>query len=184
MTLKYAGIEFEHREIELKNKPKSMLMVSPKGTVPVLCVDETVIDQSLEIMRWALAKSDPHAWALVDEILAHQWVQKNDGPFKILLDQYKYSDQRLQENSQWVFDEAVKLMLEPMELALRDSNYLFGPNMSWVDVAIFPFVRQFSMVNPKQFQALPFPSIKKWLNEHIKSELFTSVMHKYPSWID
>ena len=90
MALKYAGIELEHREIDLRNKPQSMLLVSPKGTVPVLCVDGIILEQSLDIMRWALAKSDPDGWGLVDDSIAQAWIEKNDDPFKILLDQYKY----------------------------------------------------------------------------------------------
>ena len=90
MALKYSGIEFEHREIELRNKPQSMLLVSPKGTVPVLCVDGLILDQSLDIMRWALGKSDPQSWRAVDTVLSQAWIEKNDGPFKALLDQYKY----------------------------------------------------------------------------------------------
>jgi len=184
MALKYAGIEFEHREIELRNKPKSMLLASPKGTVPVLCIDGIVIDQSLDIMRWALEKYDPNAWLMVDEVLAQKWLEKNDGPFKFLLDQYKYPDRYLDSNPKEVLNEAIALMLAPMDAVLGSSRYLLGNKLSWVDVAIFPFIRQFSMVNLKIFEDLHFPFIKRWLNEQIESELFNSVMHKYPSWID
>jgi glutathione S-transferase len=88
MALQYAGIEVEHREIELRNKPQSMLLASPKGTVPVLCVGELVLDQSLDIMKWALGKSDPEGWGDVEDAIAKSWIQKNAGPFKVLLDQY------------------------------------------------------------------------------------------------
>lgn len=184
MALKYSGIEFEHREIELKNKPKSMLLASPKGTVPVLCADGVVIDQSLDIMRWALAKHDPNDWLLVDETLAQKWAEKNDGPFKSLLDQYKYPGRYSYRDTQDILNDAASLMFDPMELALNTSTYLLGEKLSWVDVAIFPFIRQFSGVNSKIFENLPFPLIKRWLNEQIESELFNSVMQKYPSWID
>ncbi len=90
MALKYASIEVEHREIELRNKPQSMLLASPKGTVPVLCMGDTVLDQSVDIMRWAIQQSDPDAWGNADDTIAQAWVAKNDGPFKTLLDQYKY----------------------------------------------------------------------------------------------
>ena len=85
MALKYAGIELEHREIELRNKPRSMLELSPKGTVPVLCLENQVIDQSIDIMRWAMQQSDPDKWGEVDEVIAHSWIEKNDGRFKSLL---------------------------------------------------------------------------------------------------
>ena len=184
MALKYAGIELEHREIDLRNKPQSMLLVSPKGTVPVLCVDGVVLEQSLDIMRWALEKSDPDSWGLVDHSIAQTWIEKSDGPFKILLDQYKYPNRYPDLKLDEVLGAVNELMLLPMELALQSHQYLLGNNMTWVDIAIFPFIRQFAMVNPKQFDELPFPSIQKWLEQHIESDLFHSVMHKYPICLD
>ncbi len=184
MALKYAGIQVEHREISLNNKPQSMLLVSPKGTVPVLCVDGLILDQSLDIMRWALTKSDPDGWGIVDECISKAWIEKNDGPFKALLDQYKYPNRYPELNQGDVLHAAIALMLEPMEAALRASGYLLGSRMTWVDVAIFPFIRQFSIVNPQRFEGLPFTLIKQWLNQLLESELFNSVMDKYPSWID
>ena len=184
MALQYSGIELEHREIELKNKPQSMLLASPKGTVPILCVDGKVIDQSLDIMHWAIAQSDPDKWGDIDESIGQIWIDKNDGPFKKLLDQYKYPNrypELIQEN---ILSAIEELMLKPMETALQSSQYLLGSKMTWVDVAIFPFIRQFSMVNPQRFEQLSYPSIKRWLNQHLDSSLFKSVMQKYPSWID
>jgi glutathione S-transferase len=80
--------------------------------------------------------------------------------------------------------QAIELMLTPMEAALASSQYLLGENMTWVDVALFPFIRQFSMVDQQKFEELPFPQIKRWLNEQINSRLFISVMDKYPVWRD
>lgn len=184
MALKYAGIEVEHREIALKDKPKSMLMASPKGTVPVLCVEKIILDQSLDIMRWALQKSDPDGWMAVDGLISWEWVEKNDGPFKTLLDQYKYPNRYPDLHQEGVLSAAIDLMLKPMEAILQSSQYLLGSKMTWVDVAIFPFIRQFSMVNPQEFDNLPFAATKKWLKQQMESELFNSVMHKYPTWID
>jgi glutathione S-transferase len=184
MALKYAGIEFEHREIELRNKPQSMLLASPKGTVPVFCVDGFILDQSLDIMRWALGKSDPQSWGAVDTALSQAWIEKNDGPFKALLDQYKYPNRYSELNQVEVLDAALDLMLKPMETALESNPYLLGDNLTWVDIAIFPFIRQFSMVNPQEFNELPFASVKQWLKQHLESELFHSVMHKHPVWVD
>jgi glutathione S-transferase len=184
MALQYAGIEVEHREIELRNKPQSMLLASPKGTVPVLLLDGQVIDQSLDIMRWALGRSDPDKWSDIDESIAQSWIDKNDGSFKKLLDQYKYPNrdpEKIQEETLIAIEE---LMLKPMENALQDKLYLLGSKMTWVDIAIFPFIRQFSMVNPHRFDALPYASIQQWLKQHLQSELFNSVMGKYPIWMD
>ena len=184
MALHYAGIKVEHREIELRNKPQSMLRLSPKGTVPVLSVDGLVLDQSLEIMQWALKTSDPDGWNMLDENIATSWIEKNDELFKILLDQYKYPNRYPQLKQEVVLAQAIELMLKPMEAALASSQYLLGENMTWVDVALFPFIRQFSMVDQQKFDALPFPNIQRWLHQHIESKLFISVMDKHPTWRD
>lgn len=184
MALKYSGIQVEHREIELRNKPQSLLMASPKGTVPVLCLKELILEQSIDIMRWALAQSDPDSWSVVDESISQSWIEKNDGPFKTMLDQYKYPNRYPDLNQETLLNAAKELMLEPLELSLQSSQYLLGSKMSWIDVAIFPFIRQFSMVNPQRFNELPFESTKRWLKQHLDSELFQSVMHKHPIWID
>jgi glutathione S-transferase len=184
MALKYAGIEYEHREIVLRNKPQSMLQVSPKGTIPVLCVGEHILEQSLDIMRWALDRSDPNGWLQIDNLIAEDWLQKNDGPFKTLLDQYKYPERYPHLNREKILQAAIELMLRPMEVALESSAYLLGNQLSWVDIALFPFLRQFAMSDQKRFEALPFTRLQNWLGRHIESELFNSVMHKHPAWID
>jgi glutathione S-transferase len=184
MALKYSGVSVEHREIELRNKPQSMLTVSPKGAVPVLCADGMVLEQSLDIMRWALEQSDPDGWRLVDATRSQGWIEKNDGPFKTLLDQYKYLNRYPDLNEGVLLSEASALMLKPMEESLQSSQYLLGNKISWVDVAIFPFIRQFSMVNPQQFESLPFASTQKWLQQFMDSQLFQSVMQKHPAWTD
>jgi glutathione S-transferase len=184
MALKYAGIEVQMREISLRDKPASMLKISPKGTVPVLQVENLVLEQSIDIMRWALEQSDPDAWLSVDQDLAQAWIAKNDGPFKKLLDQYKYPNRYPDLISAQVLDNAIEVMLQPMESALESHPYLMGAMLSWVDIAIFPFVRQFSMVNPQKFEGLPFPKLRHWLADRLESNLFQSVMEKYPTWIE
>lgn len=184
MALSYAGIEVEHREISLRDKPQSMLLASPKGTVPVLCVDGLVLDQSLDIMHWALERFDPAGWCLVDMEVAQEWIARNDGPFKVLLDQYKYPNRHPHLNQEDILGSAIDLMLNPIEMHLQSTQYLLGNNMTWVDVAIFPFIRQFSMVDPKKFDALLLPLLKKWLQNHLDSKLFQSVMDKHPTWTD
>ncbi|QKM64881.1 glutathione S-transferase [Polynucleobacter tropicus] len=184
MALKYAGIEVQIREISLRDKPISMLQISPKGTVPVLKTDDLVLEQSIDIMRWALERSDPDAWLSVDLDLAQAWLAKNDGPFKKLLDQYKYPNRYPELLPAQVLDGAIELMLQPIESVLESHPYLMGAKLSWVDIAIFPFMRQFSMVNPQQFEGLPFPKLKRWLADRLESKLFQSVMEKYPTWIE
>ncbi len=184
MALQYAGVQLEHREVDLRDKPQSMLRLSPKGTVPVLYVDGLVLDQSLDIMHWALKLSDPDGWNMLDENIAQAWIEKNDELFKSLLDQYKYPNRYPHLIQAVVLADAMALMFEPMESALGSGQYLLGNRMTWVDVAIFPFIRQFSMVDQQKFEELPFPHIQKWLWRHIESKLFLAVMDKYPTWRD
>ena len=161
-----------------------MTKASPKGTVPVLCIDDLVIDQSLEIMNWALGKSDPDGWKIVDDAIAKLWIERNDGPFKTLLDQYKYPNRHPELNPEEVLSTAMELMLKPIETALHNHEYLLGNKLSWVDIAIFPFIRQFVGVNLTTFEALPLPKTRKWLTQQIESELFNSIMEKHPTWVD
>ncbi|WP_293624440.1 MULTISPECIES: glutathione S-transferase [unclassified Polynucleobacter] len=184
MSLKYAGIEVEHREIELRKKPESMLLLSPKGTVPVLSIEGRVLEQSLEIMHWALMQSDPDGWTPVDEFIAQAWVEKNDGPFKTLLDQYKYPNRHPELRQAEVLNQLQEIMLKPMEATLAANDYLMGARITWVDIAIFPFIRQLAAVNPQLFESLQLPLLKRWLNQHLQSELFNSVMDKHPTWVD
>ena len=183
MALSYAGISVEIREISLQDKPLAMLKISPKGTVPVLQVAQLVIDQSLDIMQWALAQSDKEAWlANLDSSL--DLIAVNDGPFKQLLDQYKYPDRFPHIKIEDTLNQALNICLLPLEKRLRDTRYLLGPQKSLADVAIFPFIRQFSMVDPEWFEKSALEHLKKWLNEQIASDLFLSVMHKHPTWHD
>ena len=184
MALQYSGIKVEHREIELRNKPQSMLLASPKGTVPVLIVDDLILDQSLEIIHWALQKSDPDNWSEIDKDAAQIWIEKNDGPFKVLLDQYKYPNRHPNLNQNDVLNTAIELLLKPMDDALKSSQFLLGNKQSWLDVAIFPFIRQFSMVNLERFDQLPLPALKNWLAQYLLSELFNAIMCKYPTWTE
>jgi len=136
------------------------------------------------VCRWTRPRAKLGYYALGLSDIAQDWIEKNDGPFKTLLDQYKYPNRFPGLDQEKVLGDAIELMLEPMEAALRSSQYLLGSKMTWVDVAIFPFMRQFAMVNPQRFEELPFTLTKKWLNQFTESELFHSVMHQYPTWID
>jgi glutathione S-transferase len=185
MALAYADIAVEIREISLREKPASMLAISPKGTVPVLQSDGLVIEQSYDIMKWALRQSDPDQWLSKDtESLIDDWVTKNDGPFKKLLDQYKYPDRYPSIALEETLSQATTLFLGPINEHLQASDYLLGPKMSLADIALFPFVRQFAMVNPDWMDQSGLKLLKQWLNEHLESPLFLSVMQKYPTWHD
>ena len=188
MALAYANISVEIREISLKEKPKSMLKISPKGTVPVLQYGDLVIEQSIDIMKWALQQNDPNDWygasvqGAVDQLIA-----QNDEHFKPLLDRYKYPErtfQGMQLSASEALSVAVETFLEPFNKKLEAQQFLLGDKVTLADIAIFPFIRQFSMVDLAWFDVANFPSLKRWLNHHIESPLFLGVMQKYPTWHD
>jgi len=183
MALKYAGIALEIREIELKNKPAHMIKVSPKATVPVLVLsDGTLLEQSLEIMFWALQQQDKDDWLIADSELTQQLIAENDIIFKQALDKYKYAI-RFPEQSAEVYRTQGEVFLQRLEILLIQSQYLLSSQISLADIAIFPFIRQFSGVDTIWFEAAPYPKLKIWLKTLIESELFTNIMQKQPAYI-
>jgi glutathione S-transferase len=184
LALRYAGVSLEIREIQLRDKPPAMLQASPKGTVPVLVLpDGQVLEQSLDIMAWALAQQDPEGWRQPQfEAQAQAWIARNDGPFKHLLDRYKYPERHPQApQTQWR-QEAEALMLAPMEQALQQQRFLLAESPSWADMALMPFVRQFSRVDLDWFEAAPYIALRAWLGALECGTLFESIMHKQAVW--
>lgn len=176
----------EIREILLKQKPQSMLAVSPKGTVPVLVLPNgKVIEESLEIMFWALAESDPSNWYhQLDETKQAQiqeLVEINDNQFKPLLDRYKYSA-RFPENSEEEYRRQCQFFLALLDKNLRTKKYLLQDSVSLADIAIFPFIRQFAYVNLDWFEASEYENLKKWFNSFLKCGTFNAVMNKLSPW--
>ncbi|MCE7576920.1 glutathione S-transferase [Aliivibrio fischeri] len=169
------------REIILKNKPEAMLQASPKGTVPVLITNKgKVIDESLDIMKWALEGSELLLSA-TNEMF--QLVRENDDIFKSWLDKYKYAD-RYPEYSEIYYREQGELFLNKLEQRLTTSPMLFSKQYSFVDLAILPFIRQFAFVDIHWFRQSKYKNLQRWLFEFIESELFNSIMNKYPTWLD
>ena len=187
MALSYAGIQVEIREIALREKPAHMLAVSPKGTVPVLVLaSNEVLEQSLDIMDWALQQSDVDEWIIQDQAgqkLTADLIATNDGAFKKSLDKYKYAI-RFPENPPEIYRAQGEEFLQRLEMLLQQNTYLCRNTISKADVAIFPFVRQFSMVDENWFESADYPSLKAWLNGLLNSQLFLGVMQKYPVWAD
>lgn len=178
MALKYAKIEVEIIEISLKDKPAAMLKASPKGTVPVLVLaNGIVIEQSLDIMHWALQQSDEDGWLASENQLSHTLITENDGSFKQTLDKYKYAN-RFPEQSAEVYRAQGEVFLQKLESLLNQSEYLVGAKLSFADIAIFPFIRQFAAVDSAWFEASSYQKLKAWLRQLADSELFKSVMQK------
>lgn len=185
MTLNYAGVMVELREILLKDKPRSMLQVSKKGTVPVLVLpDGRVIDESVDVMHWALEQRDPDNWWCDDSATTtNNLVEENDLVFKKHLDHYKYADRYPQRPATFYRGEAEKF-LRQLEQKLGLHRYLMAEQPGFADVAIFPFVRQFAYVDKAWFDQAPYPRLQTWLQSFLDSDLFISVMEKSPRWCE
>lgn len=183
MSLCYAQVKVELREVVFRNKPQAMLDASSKGTVPTLVLEDgCVIDESKDIMYWALAQQGADTW-LVDSQRAEidALFEGNDGAFKAHLDHYKYAD-RYPEFSAGVYRKRGEAFLQNLEQRLQQSAYLLGDKMCLADVAIFPFIRQFAMVDKAWFDQSDYKQLQYWLQGFLESELFTTVMSKYPAW--
>lgn len=186
MALHYAGIKVDIREVSLKAKPAHMLQVSPKGTVPVLIFEQgCVIEQSLDIMRWALSRHDPDNWLgdVAAEAEIAMLIVMNDGDFKRALDQYKYAI-RFPDHPPTVYREHAEVFLRQLEMRLQQHQYLLAQGLSMADIAIFPFVRQFAMVDEPWFASAAYPKVRAWLESLIALPLFDAIMQKYPTWVD
>lgn len=186
LALQASGIVYEHREVALKAKPAEMLKASPKGTVPVLCLASgEVLEQSLDIMQWALVQQDPHGWLPVSEqakASADALIAVNDGEFKANLDRYKYP-QRFGLNDGLTHRELGAAWLRELDWQLQTASHLSGECWGLADACIAPFVRQFARTDRAWFDAQPWRHLSSWLTTFETSEAFAAVMHKHPLWV-
>ena len=177
MALRYSGVPVDIIEVSLKAKPAEMLAISPKGTVPVLDAGGQVIDESLEIMRWALAQNDPQDWLLDGDSRIAELIEANDQGFKVHLTRYKYAE-RYPEQPMEIYRAEGALYLQRLEELLTDRDYLLADHPSLADIALLPFVRQFAHVDREWFAQTPYVRLQAWLQRFLESELFTSIMKK------
>lgn len=184
LALKSAQVPVELREVVLRSKPEAMLAISPKGTVPVLQLPTgQVIEQSLEIMHWALQQADPDGWLKhADDHATTALIACNDGPFKVLLDRYKYPERHPAQSASAHRQEAVDVFIAELERRLSAHPCLLGKQASLADMAIVPFIRQFAQVDADWFAQAPFPHLRHWLHRLVTSPLFESAMGKHPAW--
>ncbi len=181
LALFYAGENPEVREIELKNKPKEMLEASPKGTVPVLTLNsEKVLEQSLDIMMWALKRHDPDGLLDHNQQEMDDLILRNDVEFKPLLDRFKYPD-RYDDDITIINDKALAI-IEDLDNRLKDKPFLLGETVSLADVALFPFIRQFAHVDKDWFATLPYKHVQEWMDYFKGSIAFKSIMAKLEPW--
>jgi len=182
MALVIAGQRVELREVVLKEKPAEMIEASAKGTVPVLVMpDGRVIEESIDIMHWALRRSDPEGWHVPNTVEMDKLISDNDGPFKHHLDRFKYAT-RYEDADPEVERAAAEEYLARLDERLMANKHLMGDRRSLADIAIFPFVRQFMNAAKDVMEMSRFPGVDRWLKGHVATPLFASVMGKYPQW--
>ncbi|WP_223553679.1 glutathione S-transferase [Pseudomonas sp. BF-R-01] len=181
MALRYSDVAVNIVEVSLKAKPAEMLVLSSKGTVPVLSVDDQVIDESLAIMHWALAQNDPQDWLLKDDPVGQAQIaaliEENDQVFKVHLNRYKYAE-RYPEQPMAFYRSEGEVFLRRLEALLEGRDYLLAAHPSLADVALMPFVRQFAHVDREWFGQTPYVRLQAWLQRFLESDLFTSIMKK------
>ena len=182
MALLQAGVRYEACEIVLRDKPAAMLAASPKGTVPVLVLsDGRVIEQSWDIVRWAFEQAgDAQGWWARAQTDANAALQAAcDGAFKHHLDRTKYPERFDDaQGREWHRQQAVSLLLSPLDARLRDAPQLGGDTPCAADIGIFPFVRQFAATDPTWWATLPLPAVQAWLAQWLQDPLFEAAMRK------
>lgn len=185
LALRVSGVAYEHREVALKAKPAEMLAMSAKGTVPVLCLSTgEVLEESLDIMRWALQQDDPQAWTPSTpeaQTFAEEGIALNDGEFKAHLDRYKYPQRFGLSDGVPHRTQGAELLMRWQERLLAHV-YLSGDQWGLLDACVAPFVRQFARTDRAWFDAQPWPQLTQWLSAFEASEDFAAVMHKHPLW--
>lgn len=185
LALQYSRVKVELREVDLKDKPDEMQSLVKNATVPILqLTDGSIIEESWDIIIWAIRQNDPDLWLGDDESYlfeSEMLIEMNDYSFKIDLDHYKYAD-RYPEFPVEHYRAEGEEFLQDLEEILSQSKYLLGETMSVADIGIFPFIRQFAFVDKAWFDCAPYPALQSWLQLFIDSTLFSSIMDKLPVW--
>ncbi len=169
----------EMREVLLREKPSEFLKASDSGTVPCLLTKEETIDESLDIMIWALKKNDPAKWLEMPKP-GYDLIMQNDGSFKESLDKTKYHSRYPDEDPRENRRLASRFILKLEQTMAK--RFLFGDQPKIADMAILPFVRQFAFIDKTWFDQQPWPKVRNWLNEFLRSQMFLNIQHKYDQW--
>ncbi|WP_083791154.1 glutathione S-transferase [Roseobacter sp. CCS2] len=180
LAIQSSGQQVQLREILLKDKPTPFLTASPKGTVPVVQNGDTVIEESRDVMLWALRQNDPEGWLDMPEE-GYALIDTCDGPFKSALDHTKYAV-RFPDRDEMTERAKAMVFLNDLNERLMQNTFLTGPKYSLADMAILPFVRQFANTDRVWFDAQGLGPLTKWLDNFLTSERFRSIMTKYPPW--
>ena len=187
MAIKLANIKCEIREVNLKNKPTCMLRLSPKATVPVLLIDNEIIDESLEIIDWALSKRNIFKNNIThkQEIFTTEMIKLFDIEFKYSLDRYKYNNRYSNKNRDFHKEKCINI-LKQVEIRMNESNtWFFSNNINRLDISVLPFIRQFRLADEAWFDNTnQLYKIKNWLYSFLNSDLLKSIMIKKDFWVD
>ena len=180
LAIYVSNIKVQLREILLRNKAPEFLLASAKGTVPVLITQKEVIEESLDIMVWSLKQEDPEHW-LNMPTEGYNWISRNDGPFKKALDHTKYSTRFPDLDPKLERAKALEFLTD-LNLQIGNSKWMFGKNCSLADMALLPFIRQFSNIDSHWFYSQNLPNVQKWLNYFLETNHFLQIMKKYSIW--
>ncbi len=184
LALKLANIQCELREVRLNNKPKHMLEVSPKGTVPILILEDKIIDESIEIINWVLDQNNIFKDNISSEQIkiTEQIIDIFDNKFKYHLDRYKYSNRYENADKKFHQKECLDILID-LEKVISDGNWFFGNELNKLDISILPFLRQFRIADPHWFDSLKqIPKIQKLLYNFLDSNLLNQIMFSYEVW--
>ena len=182
LAIASAGVNVELREILLRDKPLPFLQASPKGTVPVVETADAVIEESLDVMHWALGQNDPESWLEMSD-QGYDLIAQADGPFKTALDRYKYASRHADVDA-IAERELGGQYMRKLDDMLAKQTFLFGTGPVLADMAILPFVRQFAHVDLVWFEKQPWPRVQTWLKAFKASNRFQSIMTKYDPWVN
>lgn len=185
LAIQISGMRCELREVVLRNKPEQFIAVSPKATVPVVIDnDGRVMEESLDIMHWALSRHDPEHWLPTlerERVATDALIDQCDGEFKYHLDRYKYTD-RYPGETRDTHKSLASQFVNNLNRCLQQHLYLVGDRFTLADAAIAPFIRQFANTDKDWFDAQPWSAVQQWLSTIVGSSRFLAIMHKYPAW--
>ena len=186
MALKLTEIKCEIREVRLNNKPKHMIDMSPKGTVPVLVLENNIIDESNEIIDWALSFNNVFDGNLDEDQkdLTSRLIELFDSKFKYNLDRYKYATRYENIDINKHKMECLKILINLEDLISKDEWFL-GKSINKLDISILPFIRQFRIADADWFDKQnQITGIQQTLSNFLDSKLFKDIMFKYDVWTE
>jgi glutathione S-transferase len=169
----------ELREVVLKDKPHEFLKASNSGTVPCLQLKNKIIDESIDIMIWALRKNDPEGW-LDMPAEGYRLIDEVEKKFKPNLDKTKYATRYSQDDSKVSKNLAIEYLIN-LDKKIK-GEFFYGEQPKLADIAIFPFVRQFANIDINWFNEFGWQKLQNWLKAFVESSMFDESQKKFVKW--